>query len=73
MLWMQRKVPVGGPGPRGPRGPRAHIPLFLLHRGRRDVLGLGGVVLGPGGESDGASERAWQWEREGVHVLGQGL
>ena len=46
---MQSKFSFGGLGPQG------HIVLLLLHRGRR--LGLGGVVLGPGGGSAGASER----------------
>lgn len=43
MPWVQRKAPVGGLGSQG------LIPLLLLQRGRRGGLGLGGVVLGPGG------------------------
>lgn len=47
---VQRKVKVGD---------TEGISLFLLYRGRRERLDMGGVVLGPGGRHVGASERAW--------------
>lgn len=49
---MQRRVPIGDPGLQG------HIHFFLLHRGRRDMLGLEDVGLVSQEELVGASERA---------------
>lgn len=39
MTQVQRRVIVG-------LGPQEHIPIFLLHKGRRDWLRLGGIRLG---------------------------
>lgn len=47
------KVPIGGLGPQG------HSLFFLLHKRKRDLVGLGDAVLWPGGRPVGASERAW--------------